>query len=96
MTRLAAVMPQCLTALFVTGLALLGGTCGTRPSSGDSIRPRPNILLVSIDTLRADRVGAYGYRDARTPALDQLRMQREPQAGPSLAISDSRFLRAST
>jgi choline-sulfatase len=34
--------------------------------------PAPSILLVTIDTLRADRVGAYGYALARTPALDGL------------------------
>ena len=32
----------------------------------------PSVLLVTIDTLRADRVGAYGDRDARTPHLDAL------------------------
>lgn len=32
----------------------------------------PNILLISIDTLRADRLGAYGYRPAETPNLDRL------------------------
>jgi arylsulfatase A-like enzyme len=31
-----------------------------------------NLLLVTIDTLRADRVGAYGYRAARTPGIDAL------------------------
>ena len=30
------------------------------------------MLLVTIDTLRADRVGAYGWKQARTPALDRL------------------------
>lgn len=30
------------------------------------------MLLVTIDTLRADRVGAYGYAKARTPHLDAL------------------------
>jgi tetratricopeptide (TPR) repeat protein len=34
--------------------------------------PRPDILLVTIDTLRADRVGAYGYKSAHTPTLDRL------------------------
>ncbi len=33
---------------------------------------RPDVLLVTIDTLRADRVGAYGYAAAETPALDRL------------------------
>lgn len=31
-----------------------------------------NVLLVSVDTLRADRLGAYGYREAETPRLDRL------------------------
>jgi arylsulfatase A-like enzyme len=31
-----------------------------------------NVLLVSIDTLRADRVGAYGARSGATPRLDAL------------------------
>ncbi len=34
--------------------------------------PRPSLLLVTIDTIRADRVGAYGYAEARTPNLDAL------------------------
>jgi choline-sulfatase len=33
---------------------------------------RPNLLLVTIDTLRADRVGAYGYAGAETPVMDAL------------------------
>ncbi len=37
--------------------------------------PRPeavNVVLISIDTLRADHVGAYGYGRPVTPALDAL------------------------
>mgnify|MGYP002632661698 CR=1 FL=1 len=33
---------------------------------------RPNILLMVLDTLRADRLGCYGYERARTPNLDAL------------------------
>ena len=33
---------------------------------------RPSVLLITIDTLRADHVGAYGYKNARTPNLDAL------------------------
>ena len=33
---------------------------------------RPSILLVTIDTLRADHVGAYGASGVRTPTLDAL------------------------
>ena len=34
--------------------------------------PRLNVLLITIDTLRADHVGSYGYAAAQTPALDAL------------------------
>ena len=34
--------------------------------------PARNVVLITIDTLRADRVGAYGYAGARTPTLDAL------------------------
>ena len=32
----------------------------------------PNILMIGSDTLRADRLGAMGYRRALTPHIDQL------------------------
>ena len=32
----------------------------------------PSVLLISVDTLRADHVGAYGYKAAQTPAIDAL------------------------
>jgi len=31
-----------------------------------------NLLIVTIDTCRADRIGAYGHPAARTPSLDRL------------------------
>jgi arylsulfatase len=59
---------QCvvLVVFLCAGLA-----CGTHedaaPSDGP---PLPNVLLVSIDTLRADRLGVYGYPRGTTPHLD--------------------------
>src|SRR5687767_15207396 len=32
----------------------------------------PNLVLITVDTLRADRVGCYGYRQAHTPNMDKL------------------------
>ncbi len=32
----------------------------------------PNIVLITVDTLRADRLGCYGSRTARTPNIDRL------------------------
>ena len=43
--------------------------CRSEPTARPTAR---NVLLITIDTLRADRVGAYGYSRARTPALDGL------------------------
>jgi len=34
--------------------------------------PRCNLLLITLDTTRADRLGCYGYDGALTPALDEL------------------------
>lgn len=33
---------------------------------------RPNVLLITIDTLRADRLGVYGYSRIETPNIDKL------------------------
>jgi arylsulfatase A-like enzyme len=33
---------------------------------------RPSLILISIDCLRADHVGIYGYRKGTTPQLDEL------------------------
>lgn len=44
--------------------------CGPRPPAAPP--PRPNVLLVTIDTLRADRLGCYGRATAETPAIDGL------------------------
>jgi len=33
---------------------------------------RPSVLLVTLDTVRADHLGCYGYSRIRTPALDGL------------------------
>ncbi len=42
---------------------------------GPGKAPRPDVFLITIDTLRADRVHCYGYDRIRTPALDQLAKQ---------------------
>lgn len=35
-------------------------------------KPAANVLLITLDTLRADRIGCYGSTTARTPAMDAL------------------------
>ena len=50
--------------------AILGG--GWWFSGQVHSTPRPDVLLVTIDTLRADHLGSYGYRGAATPVIDAL------------------------
>ncbi len=40
-------------------------SCGGGPS-------RPNIVIISMDTTRADHLGVYGRSEARTPTIDAL------------------------
>jgi arylsulfatase A-like enzyme/HEAT repeat protein len=35
-------------------------------------RPEADVLVITVDALRADHVGAYGYRRPTTPNIDQL------------------------
>src|SRR5262245_50762151 len=35
-------------------------------------RDRRNLVVITLDTTRADRIGAYGARDVETPAIDHL------------------------
>ena len=56
-------------------LAALGGChADTVPAGASraSAPERPNILLITLDSVRADHVGAYGYERDTTPALDAL------------------------
>jgi choline-sulfatase len=64
------VVPAAL--LFTVGLALLALWWWTRtPRFTLTVNPDRNVLLVTIDTLRADALGSYGGR-AQTPNLDRL------------------------
>lgn len=42
------------------------------PAFSDEMPDKPDIILITIDTLRADRLGVYGYASARTPNIDAL------------------------
>lgn len=46
-------------------LAISGGGCGEQPVSC------PSIVLVSLDTLRADHLSVYGYQRETSPVLDR-------------------------
>ncbi|HUO87288.1 MAG TPA: hypothetical protein VM617_07840 [Thermoanaerobaculia bacterium] len=40
------------------------------PSRRAPLAPGANVVLISIDTLRADRIGSYGYDRPTSPAYD--------------------------
>ena len=53
-------------------LLLLALACDPPAPPPPPAPERPDLLLITIDTLRADRVGAYGDPLAKTPGLDAL------------------------
>lgn len=57
----------CTAVLFV----LLAAGCGPRREASIDFGQGP-VIIISIDTLRADRLGAWGYEAARTPNIDAL------------------------
>ncbi len=56
-----------LPLLAAAAAALSGLIACTTPQA-----PRPNILILLMDTLRADRLGCYGYGKPTSPAVDRL------------------------
>ncbi len=52
-------------------LLLLIAGCSSKQKQGAVSAPK-HLLVITIDTLRADHLGSYGYHFARTPRLDQL------------------------
>ena len=55
-------------------LVALGGVLGCgEPAPTVVVDPaRPPVVLVTLDTTRADRLGCYGYARATSPRLDEL------------------------
>ena len=50
------------------------GVASSEPSRPDLQAP-PNVVLISLDTLRPDHMGTYGYERDTTPFLDELAAQ---------------------
>ncbi len=63
------LFPRVTSHLLTCALAvgMLSGACGQ-----DLPEPATGVILVCIDTLRADHVGAYGYPRKTTPRIDRL------------------------
>jgi arylsulfatase A-like enzyme len=54
--------------MLVAGLAILGTAC----RRAKKVSSKPNVVLIVIDTLRADKMSAYGFALPTSPELDQL------------------------
>ena len=61
---------------------------------GEPRRPGPNIILITISSMRRDHLGCYGYDEPTSPAIDALAeagvrfgnvVCQSPQTSPSLA-----------
>ena len=74
------------SAILLVAVVTVSGACANS-SEKDPAQTAPtaqHLVLITIDTLRADRLGSYGYATARTPAMD------------ALASDGARFSRAYT
>jgi len=65
------VLALCATLSCLSGCSTT--TRQERPGRADSAaRPIRNALLITVDTLRADRLECYGYRKVKTPVMNRL------------------------
>jgi len=79
---LAALAVLAALAAVTCGVAALqlsgcgrGGPHGEAPAAASRVPPLPspsNVLLITVDTLRADHLSSYGYPRLTTPTLDRL------------------------
>ena len=81
------------STLAFSALALFAGGLLLAPSPAAAASRFPNILLISVDTLRADRLSSYGYHRPTSPRIDRLlaggaRLTQartpEPLTGPAM------------
>lgn len=59
--------PAAFAAILVF-CAAFGAGC----HKGEERAAKPNVLIITVDTLRADRLGVYGDKDGLTPNIDAL------------------------
>lgn len=61
-----------LAALLTALVILAAGVWVVRTGDVRLLVQKPDVLLITVDTLRADHLGAYGYPRATSPNLDRL------------------------
>ncbi len=68
--RRLAILPRITFVPMFAAVALLGTALWAQTSAPRNVPP--DVYLITIDTLSADHVGCYGYKQVETPALDAL------------------------
>jgi choline-sulfatase len=65
---------RCVLLVVALASAAMAQIPGGAPARRRLAQPagRPNVLLVTIDTVRADHVGCYGATSVKTPSIDAL------------------------
>jgi arylsulfatase A-like enzyme len=58
-------LSRCVFLLIASALIACSGLLA-------EVKPAPNVVVITIDTLRADHLGCYGYKQIRTPNIDAL------------------------
>ncbi|MBP1641364.1 MAG: Arylsulfatase [Acidobacteria bacterium] len=86
-------IPTSLALALALGLALAGCGRDSAPNAaGERPGRRPDVLLLTIDTLRADHLSAWGYPRLTSPTLDRMAAEgtrfafaqaQRPKTGPS-------------
>ena len=65
--------PMYIITTFLSLALAVGGCALPEPSEPtEAVAERPNILLITVDTLRPDYLSIYGYREHTTPNIDEL------------------------
>ncbi len=66
------LLPVFLALAAVTCGGPGGEQAGHSAAGPPAVHDGPNLLLVTLDTVRSDRLGCYGRPEAMTPAIDRL------------------------
>ncbi len=79
--------------LFVATTSIAVGLTLVSPVISDAASPQPSVVVITVDAMRADHLGSYGYSKSTSPNIDRLmsqglRFERawtpEPLTGPAM------------
>jgi arylsulfatase A-like enzyme/Tfp pilus assembly protein PilF len=66
------MLPPFRLSIFILMVLALTAFATLPASAQTAAKPALNVVLITIDTLRADHVGCYGYKQIKTPNIDGL------------------------